>query len=52
MNSHNKDEIRNSNSKINSYRDLKVWQTSVNLVTDIYRKTNSFPKNELYGLTS
>jgi len=36
---------------LNSYRDLKVWQKSVELVVEIYKLTNFFPKNELYGLT-
>ncbi|MDY0150759.1 MAG: four helix bundle protein [Candidatus Cloacimonas sp.] len=37
---------------MSSFRDLKLWQVSMNLVTDIYRATESFPKNEAYGLTS
>ncbi len=35
-----------------SYRDLLVWQKSMRLVTDTYKITQSFPKNELFGLTS
>lgn len=34
------------------YRDLKVWQKAVELTVLIYRLTGSFPKAELYGLTS
>src|SRR5215469_9640033 len=34
------------------YRDLKVWQKSVELTVLIYKLTQSFPKSELYGLTS
>ena len=34
------------------HRDLLVWQKSMALVTDIYRVTQTFPKNELYGLTN
>src|SRR5271165_4285467 len=34
------------------YRDLLVWQKAIELVTDIYRVTREFPKDELYGLTS
>ena len=37
---------------IKSFRDLFVWQKSMGLVTEIYRLTKSFPKEELYGLTS
>jgi four helix bundle protein len=34
------------------YRDLIVWQKAIALVTEIYRVTREFPKDELYGLTS
>ncbi|WP_147203591.1 four helix bundle protein [Segetibacter aerophilus] len=37
---------------INSYRDLLVWQKSMSLVTDIYAASNSFPSQEMYGLTN
>jgi four helix bundle protein len=35
-----------------SYKDLRVWRQSVDLALEIYRQTQTFPKNELYGLTS
>jgi len=35
-----------------SYRELRVWQKAIELVTAIYRHTKQFPKDELYGLTS
>ncbi|MDX2191036.1 MAG: four helix bundle protein [Bacteroidota bacterium] len=35
-----------------NYKELKVWQKSHNLTIDIYHATKSFPKEELYGLTS
>lgn len=35
-----------------THKDLEVWQKSMYFVTDIYLKTNSFPKEESYGLTS
>ncbi len=34
-----------------SYRDLVVWQKSMQLVTQVYLITKKFPKEELYGLT-
>ena len=34
------------------YRDLEVWQKGMDLVEACYRLTISFPKEELYGLTS
>jgi four helix bundle protein len=39
-------------TNVKSYRDLIVWQKSMNLVTEIYAVTRSFPSDELYGLTS
>jgi four helix bundle protein len=35
-----------------SFRELVVWQRSVQLATAIYTLTRGFPKDELYGLTS
>lgn len=35
-----------------SFRDLLAWQKAMTLVTEVYRATEAFPKNELYGLTS
>lgn len=37
---------------VQSYKDLIVWQKSIVLVTNVYRCTKAFPKDELYGLTS
>ncbi len=34
------------------HKDLTVWQKAMDLVTDIYRLTRAFPKQELYGLAS
>lgn len=38
--------------KINSYRDLIVWQKSVALVVKIYEITKLFPRSEIFGLTN
>lgn len=38
--------------KINSYKDLIVWQRGMELVAAAYRLTDSYPKEELYSLTS
>ncbi len=35
-----------------TYKDLVVWQKSVDLATAIYVLTNTFPKSEEYGLAS
>jgi len=38
--------------KIKSYRDLQVWQKSMELVIECYRLVEKFPKHEIYGLGS
>lgn len=35
-----------------NFKELLVWQKSINFVTEIYELTNDFPKNEMYVLTS
>src|SRR5262245_49847684 len=35
-----------------TFRDLGVWQKSMDLVLECYRVSECFPKSELYGLTS
>jgi four helix bundle protein len=35
-----------------NYRDLILWQKAMDLVEQVYRTTRSFPKSEVYGLTS
>lgn len=35
-----------------SYRDLIVWQKSMELVVEIYSLTKQFPPSELFGLVS
>ena len=37
---------------MNNYKELKLWQKSVDLAVKIYEATRSFPKEEIYGLTS
>ncbi len=38
--------------KIQSYKELIVWQKAVDLVVAIYEVTEKFPSSEIYGLTS
>ncbi|MCG8342286.1 MAG: four helix bundle protein [Chlorobiales bacterium] len=35
-----------------SFQDLVVWQKAHELVLHVYRITQGFPKEEIYGLTS
>lgn len=34
------------------HHKLDAWNTAIELVVDIYKATDSFPKEERYGLTS
>lgn len=34
------------------FRTLKVWEKSHKVVLAVYKATQSFPKSELYGITS
>ncbi len=34
------------------FRQLAVWEKAHKLTLSVYRATNEFPKNEMYGLTS
>lgn len=38
--------------RIQSFRDLNVWQEAMDLAVDCYALTAVFPKSEIYGLTS
>jgi four helix bundle protein len=44
--------VLDKNIKMNTYRNLIVWQKSIVLVTEVYKATFSFPKEELFSLTS
>ncbi len=37
---------------IQSFRDLTVWQRSMQMTVSVYRLTQEFPREEIYGLTS
>jgi len=41
-----------SSSGVRSFRDLQVWQRAIQLTVAVYRLTQAFPREELYGLTS
>jgi four helix bundle protein len=38
--------------RIDSYRDLVVWQQAMDLAVAVYETTRTWPRDELYGLTS
>jgi len=37
---------------VQSFRDLLVWQRALQMSVSVYRLTKSFPREELYGLSS
>ncbi|WGH76603.1 four helix bundle protein [Tenacibaculum tangerinum] len=39
-------------NNIKTFRDLLVWQKSMVFVTEVYKVSNDFPKEETFGLTS
>lgn len=39
-------------SRIQSFKDLKIWQLGMDVLADAYELTKKFPREELYGLTS
>jgi four helix bundle protein len=38
--------------RVQDYRDLLVWQRSVEFVAEIYRLSATFPREERFGLTA
>ena len=41
-----------SESKIESYRDLHVWQKAMDLIVECYKLTDKLPPSENFGLIS
>lgn len=44
--------MEDKKTTIHSYKDLIVWQRAMELVVAIYKLTEQFPKEEIYGLVS
>ncbi len=38
--------------KITNFRDLDVWQKGIEIVKGVYRTVESFPRQEVFGLTA
>ena len=38
--------------KIETYRDLNIWNLGIDIVKDIYQSTEGFPKQEIYCIVS
>jgi len=45
-------ELQRELGNIKTYRDLLIWQKSMDLVTEVYSTTSTFPDSEKFGLTS
>jgi four helix bundle protein len=41
-----------ADGRINSYRELRVWQEAMAIARACYVLTRRFPKDEMYGMTS
>jgi four helix bundle protein len=46
------EEEMQGNSAARSFRELVVWQKSIDLASAVYSMTRDFPRDELYGITS
>jgi len=44
--------MSSENNKIRNFRDLDVWKKGIEIARDVYETTRTFPREELYGLTS
>ena len=42
----------NPTSSVQTFRELLVWQRSMELTVVVYRLTQDFPREEMFGLTS
>ena len=43
---------KHNSADIQSFRDLDVWQISMDLVVEIYQLSKAFPADERFGLTA
>ncbi|MBL0049004.1 MAG: four helix bundle protein [Bacteroidetes bacterium] len=37
---------------MHNIKELKIWNRAIDLTVEVYRATDNFPKQEMYGLTS
>ena len=42
----------NNTDDMHRYKELKAWELSISIVTDIYKITEKFPRQEQFGLTN
>jgi four helix bundle protein len=41
-----------ANRMSGTYKDLEAWLCAMALLTELYRETAQFPREEMFGLTS
>ena len=46
------EEDQKNSAMISDYRDLNVWKFSMDLAADVYAVTKTFPREEMFGMTS
>ncbi|MDL2262993.1 four helix bundle protein [Bacteroidales bacterium OttesenSCG-928-I21] len=44
--------MENKENIIKTHKDLKVWQKSIDFVTNIYNVTKFYPQSEVFSLTN
>jgi len=44
--------VKEITMKVKNYQELIVWQKAMDLVEEVYIASKSFPREEIYGLTS
>ena len=44
--------VAEPDDSMGDYQKLEAWQMAMDLVEEVYKRTRSFPKEELFGLTS
>jgi four helix bundle protein len=44
--------MSNDPKKYTSYKQLQVWHDGIEMIVEVYRRTENFPARERYGLTS
>ena len=49
---HNSKSPNEQEDYMHHFKELNVWQKSIQLATDIYDLTSNYPNQETYGLTS
>jgi len=44
--------LKGGKMKVKNYQELIAWQKAMDLVEDVYRASRTFPREEIYALTS